>query len=87
MEAMNVPCCQYCGAHREFELQLMPGLLALPLGRPSNESSEIGLSLGGNLDFGVVVVYSCSESCSDGTEEYAVVQMSFADEQPTSKTS
>merc|ERR1719150_3200889 len=49
----SISCCPSCGAHRQFELQLMPGLI------PSLTST----SKSGLIEFGTVIVYSCSQSC------------------------
>ena len=81
--------CEHCGARREFECQLMPGFFALsPLfpgdGKAGSSSTPASVGtaaaaqlLGDSLDFGVVVVYSCPNSCAAGTRtpyELALVQ-------------
>jgi len=62
-DAATPPPCGRCGASRIFELQLMPMLAS---------------QLGASSDWGVVVVYTCSQDCAtDGIglcEEYVVVQ-------------
>ena len=52
----DVPACEYCGAARAFEFQIMPQLLnAL---RPH----EIGGV--GEIDWGTLAVYTCTMSCN-----------------------
>jgi hypothetical protein len=71
-----VPSCEYCGASRQFELQLMPAILNLPIPTVNSSSDQL---LGDCLDFGVVAIFSCPNSCPnpDGyTEEIALVQPS-----------
>ena len=51
----SVPSCEICGGLRIFEFQLMLQLLA-----------SLGLDTGlgqASIDWGVLVVYSCSDSC------------------------
>lgn len=51
----SVPNCDFCGGPRIFEFQLMPQLLA-----------SLGLDSGldqASIDWGVLVVYSCRDSC------------------------
>ena len=61
------PACQHCGAARVFELQLMPPLVYL-----LKTSSDVA------IEFGTVIVYTCSKSCwhvgSLAREEYLYIQ-------------
>ncbi|XP_071958920.1 programmed cell death protein 2-like [Antedon mediterranea] len=62
--------CQYCGSKMTFELQLMPALVQMLKDK---------LNVGTTVEFGVVLVYTCNESCwNDGVtacrEEVAIVQ-------------
>ncbi|KAF9415010.1 hypothetical protein HW555_007277 [Spodoptera exigua] len=53
---VNVPNCQYCNGERQFEFQIMPQLL-----------NFIGVGIEVNsIDWGVLVVYTCKSSCSEG---------------------
>ncbi|XP_005814744.2 programmed cell death protein 2-like [Xiphophorus maculatus] len=66
-----VPACGSCGEPRTFELQLMPALVSLLQRTDSSPEDE--------LEFGTVVVYTCTNSCwTAGTncpvEEYCFVQ-------------
>lgn len=45
----NIPNCEYCGGPRQFEFQIMPQMLS--------ELKEH------DLDWGVLLVYTCKESC------------------------
>ncbi|KAG5878757.1 hypothetical protein JTB14_012127 [Gonioctena quinquepunctata] len=59
----NVPDCQYCGGPRRFEFQVMPQMLTF-----LKEDQ---------LDFGVVVAYTCKLSCVGGNiykEEFVFKQ-------------
>ena len=74
------PCCPRCGAARSFEFQLMPQLLCEMEAHGYEESTAMlaAAMLGGGggggsgapeppsdgLDWGVVVVYTCSASCA-----------------------
>ena len=51
----SVPSCKFCDGPRIFEFQLMPQLLA-----------SLGLDAGlgqASIDWGVLIVYSCRDSC------------------------
>ena len=50
------PKCEYCGAKRVFEFQLMPALI--PYLQLNMKDSEY-------IEFGTVLIYSCSKSCWD----------------------
>ncbi|XP_068169588.1 programmed cell death protein 2-like isoform X2 [Antennarius striatus] len=64
-----VPACGICGGSRTFELQLMPALVSL-----------LQMAGGGTeLEFGTVLVYSCTKSCwmdesRSSVEEFCFVQ-------------
>eukprot|EP00981_Chlorochromonas_danica_P010624 scaffold3290_cov165-Ochromonas_danica.AAC.67 len=68
----SIPPCEGCGSARVFECQLMPALLSY-LTPPSSSSSEsksetpssqgLHAMLGDGLDFGVVTVWVCPQSC------------------------
>lgn len=65
-----VPACSTCGGRRTFELQLMPALVSL-LRRVDGGPEE-------ELDFGSVLVFTCTNSCwtevSEFKEEFCFVQ-------------
>ncbi|KAL3092360.1 hypothetical protein niasHS_007569 [Heterodera schachtii] len=54
-----VPACERCGEPRQFEMQLMPNLVAL---------MELD-SVGQSVDWATLLVYTCGDSCPG--EEYA----------------
>lgn len=60
--AAGVPNCERCGAKRLFEFQVQPQLLHY-----LSDSKA-----GANLDWGVVAIFTCSDSCSlDGSNNLA----------------
>ena len=66
----SVPACGSCGGPRTFELQLMPALVGL-LRRKDGGEAE--------LEFGTVLVYTCTSSCwtqdsRSAVEEFCLVQ-------------
>ncbi|XP_042338714.1 programmed cell death protein 2-like [Plectropomus leopardus] len=68
--ARAVPACGGCGGSRTFELQLMPALVSV-LRREGGAEAE--------LEFGTVLVYTCSDSCwtagsRSPVEEFCLVQ-------------
>lgn len=58
----EIPKCEQCGCDRDFEFQLMPQLLSyvLPDGEASITASK---SAGVDLDYGTILVYTCTNSC------------------------
>uniref|UniRef100_A0A3B3XST8 Programmed cell death protein 2 C-terminal domain-containing protein n=1 Tax=Poecilia mexicana TaxID=48701 RepID=A0A3B3XST8_9TELE len=69
--SQEVPACGSCGEPRTFELQLMPALVSLLQRTDSSPEDE--------LEFGTVLVYTCTNSCwAAGTncpvEEFCFVQ-------------
>ncbi len=59
--AGDVPYCSYCGGKRKFEFQVLPQVLHyLKVEEGANSS----------LDFGIINVYTCSNSCSDDATVY-----------------
>ena len=71
LDEKNVPKCEKCGEKRKFEMQIMPQLLHhLKQGKY-------------DLDWGILVVYTCPKSCGDGSkgyfEEFIYCQKSHGD--------
>lgn len=67
--AQTVSACGACGASRTFELQLMPALVSLLHARDG----------GSQVEFGTVLVYTCTNSCwevgsTSALEEECLVQ-------------
>ena len=63
-EAKDIPDCEFCGAPRIFEFQIMPQMLNnLGLDGSSQESN---LAAEG-IDWGVLCIYTCSSSCNEGS--------------------
>jgi len=60
-QAKNVPKCEKCGKDRKFEFQVMPQLL---------NYLNVDATKKNSLDWGVLVVYTCPDSCGDGGKEY-----------------
>uniref|UniRef100_A0A6M2DPR9 Putative programmed cell death protein n=1 Tax=Xenopsylla cheopis TaxID=163159 RepID=A0A6M2DPR9_XENCH len=56
LEKNNVPPCEYCKGPRIFEFQIMPQLL----------NSINVASSASSIDWGVLCVYTCKNSCDDG---------------------
>lgn len=70
--AQMVSACGACGGSRTFELQLMPALVSLL-------QSADGGGGGGQVEFGTVLVYTCTKSCwgagsTSALEEECLVQ-------------
>jgi pre-rRNA-processing protein TSR4 len=63
----QIPPCEYCGASRKFEFQILPQVLNILGVDPADDDA---------LDFGTIAVYSCSRSCSGQgyKREFAWVQ-------------
>lgn len=68
-----VPCCESCGSKRVFECQLMPALLSHISSKSASRKDsgqlvaakdQLAEILGTGLDFGVVTIWSCPNSCS-----------------------
>jgi len=60
----DVPPCQVCGSARVFEFQILPQVLHF-LAVDGWEGSRAS-----DVDWGTLAVYTCSESCGDGSKQY-----------------
>ncbi|XP_023811340.1 programmed cell death protein 2-like [Oryzias latipes] len=72
--AQALPRCGSCGGSRTFELQLMPALVSL-LQRTERAA-------GAELEFGTVLVYTCTSSCWTPGSELAVEEFCFVQADP-----
>ncbi|RVE71467.1 hypothetical protein OJAV_G00052170 [Oryzias javanicus] len=72
--AQAVPRCSSCGGSRTFELQLMPALVSL-LQRTER-------AVGAELEFGTVLVYTCTSSCWTPGSKLAVEEFCFIQTDP-----
>ncbi|XP_030587283.1 programmed cell death protein 2-like isoform X2 [Archocentrus centrarchus] len=72
--AQLVPACSSCGESRTFELQLMPALVSL--------LQWEGGSTGVELEFGTVLVYTCTSSCWTSGSALAVEEFCFIQTDP-----
>lgn len=80
----SIPLCK-CGSVRKFEFQLMPSLLHLlevdkyckesTTNQKTNLEQVLNKNEGG-MNWGVIAIYSCSNSCNQSIEEYVVIQES-----------
>lgn len=69
------PACS-CGAKRQFELQVQPQLISLLRASPCAD----------RLDYGTIVVYSCSESCEPKDEQAPYIEeFVYVQPEPTSE--
>ncbi|XP_037622323.1 programmed cell death protein 2-like isoform X2 [Sebastes umbrosus] len=73
--AQVVSACGSCGGSRTFELQLMPALVSL-LRRTDDSSAEA------ELEFGTVLVYTCTNSCWTAGSGSAVEEFCFVQSDP-----
>jgi len=85
----TVPNC-ICGSSRKFEFQLMPSLLyVLDVDKYHNKTNinnsntkddqyleKVLNKNEGGMNWGVIAIYSCSNSCNQSLEEYVIVQES-----------
>ncbi|XP_047451693.1 programmed cell death protein 2-like [Mugil cephalus] len=72
--AQLVSACGYCGGSRTFELQLMPALVSLLQRKDYGEKVE--------LEFGTVLVYTCTNSCWKSSSDSAVEEFCFVQTDP-----
>lgn len=73
--AQVVSACGSCGGPRTFELQLMPALVSL-LRREDGGGAEA------ELEFGTVLVYTCTNSCWTAGSGSAVEEFCFVQADP-----
>ncbi|XP_013872272.1 programmed cell death protein 2-like [Austrofundulus limnaeus] len=72
-----VPACVSCGGPRTFELQLMPALVSLLQTKEGSSETE--------LEFGTVLVYTCTNSCWSSGSDSAVEEFCFVQADPDQK--
>ncbi|XP_040893494.1 programmed cell death protein 2-like isoform X2 [Toxotes jaculatrix] len=72
--AQVVSVCGSCGGSRTFELQLMPALVSLLQRTDSSTETE--------LEFGTVLVYTCTKSCWTAGSGSAVEEFCFVQADP-----
>lgn len=65
----GIPGCQYCGAARVFELQLVPYLI-YELEKDDEEAMK--LDGGDGMEWGTIIVGTCSKNCGDDTNGQVV---------------
>uniref|UniRef100_A0A3Q2T1K8 Programmed cell death 2-like n=1 Tax=Fundulus heteroclitus TaxID=8078 RepID=A0A3Q2T1K8_FUNHE len=69
-----VSVCSSCGEPRTFELQLMPALVYL--------LQRIDSNLAKKLEFGTVLVYTCTNSCWTAGSKFPVEEFCFVQPDP-----
>jgi len=82
----KIPQCS-CGSERLFEFQIMPSILHVLDVDQHTTSIDSGGAQGGEpmiewamnkstggMNWGVIAVYSCSQSCDQSREEFVIVQ-------------
>ncbi|XP_070764137.1 programmed cell death protein 2-like [Enoplosus armatus] len=72
--AQVVSACGSCGGSRTFELQLMPSLVSVLQKKDAGAGSE--------LEFGTVLVYTCTNSCWTAGSGSAVEEFCFVQTDP-----
>ena len=88
----KIPLCP-CGAKRTFEFQIMPSALHILNVDEFNNTAEAtdkkdhtieSMFQSSGMNWGVIAIYSCHNSCEVSNQEFVVVQKSN-DEKPTLK--
>jgi hypothetical protein len=79
----DIPPCEYCGAARIFEFQVMPQLLnVLQLDEtPTLKAGEAPVAAA-SIDWGVLAIYTCSRRCTPSTPAEPVYRREFIWAQP-----
>lgn len=72
--AQLVSACSSCGGSRTFELQLMPALVS--------QLQKMDCSMKVELEFGTVLVYTCTKSCWKSRSDSAVKEFCFVQTDP-----
>uniref|UniRef100_A0A3B4Z8Y0 Programmed cell death 2 like n=1 Tax=Stegastes partitus TaxID=144197 RepID=A0A3B4Z8Y0_9TELE len=72
--AQLVSVCSSCGGPRTFELQLMPALVSLLQRKDSSAEAE--------LEFGTVLIYTCTKSCWTPGSHTPVKEFCFVQTDP-----
>lgn len=72
--AQLIPPCASCSGPRTFELQLMPALVSLLQRKDGGSETE--------LEFGTVLVYTCTNSCWSSGSHAAVDEFCFVQTDP-----
>jgi pre-rRNA-processing protein TSR4 len=71
----SIPVCEHCGSKRSFEFQVMPQIISYVT--PHADLKKLTAHFLGtiddqiSLDFGVIAVYTCTQSCSSANNKYA----------------
>lgn len=78
--AATVTPCGSCGGPRTLELQLMPALVSLLQGRTDDGSGGGEQDVG--LEFGTVLVYTCTKSCWTAGSKSAVEEVCLVQADP-----
>ncbi|XP_063759375.1 programmed cell death protein 2-like isoform X2 [Eleginops maclovinus] len=80
---MAVPRCGSCGGGRTFEMQLMPALVSLLRGRRRREGGSEEEEV--EVEFGTVLVFTCTNSCWTEAAGSAVEEICFVQPDPDQK--
>eukprot|EP01135_Chromosphaera_perkinsii_P005842 Nk52_evm2s368 gene=Nk52_evmTU2s368 len=67
----KVNSCKHCGGEMVFEFQVLPQLLYFLKVEQQTEMGDVGKGMSTTaIDWGTLMVFTCSQSCSAGTDSY-----------------